>query len=464
MGDAMNEELSMIVKGGTVATAAGMVRADIGISGERIAVIAPDLDIRRSRRVIDATGKLVLPGLVDVHTHPVYADDMGGISVTAACGGVTTMIHYAYAKPGMKLGETIRRFRDEGCDKSLLDFALHGGLFDVENQLEEVPAAFVQGVTSFKVFMTYAKLRWMTDDYWLTALLDVVGQEQGLVAVHAENGLATDYLEDKYLREGASPAETFTKMRPDVLEAEAVNRAMSIAHVMKCALYVPHVSAAACLEPLRQAHRRGWSVYGETCPQYLALTDETTRRFGPQAKIGPPLRTQEDIGALWWGLADGTLCVIGSDHAPKPKKPTDDFFAAPYGSPQLETMLPVVYDAGVNSGKMSVPQMVKAMCETPARLFGLYPAKGDLQVGSDADLVVFDPTFRHTLRAETQHSGAGFSLYEGREVTGIPVLTMQRGRVIVENGNVVTKPGIGRFLPTHTAHLYGDLRPAAAVV
>ena len=403
--------------------------------------------------MIEAGGCLVLPGAVDVHTHPVYLDDLHGISVTAACGGVTTMVHYAYAKPGMKLMDTLEQFCQEGQAGSLLDFGLHGGLFDVEHQLAEVPDAFKFGVTSFKVFMTYAKLGWMTDDYWLTALLHVVGREHGLVAVHAENGLATDYLEDKLLGEGRPAVECFTAMRPDILEAEAINRAIALARVAGCALYIVHNSAATCLEPLRRARAQGWPVYAETCPQYLTLTEETTLKLGALAKIGPPLRTASDNQALWQGLLDGTLQTVGSDHAPKAKKVSDDFFDAPYGSPQIETMLPVMYDAAVAGRKMPVSRLVQLMSENPARLMGLFPRKGTLQVGSDADLVIFDPRRRQTLQAATQHSAADYTLYEGHAVTGAPVLTMQRGEVIVEQGQVVAQPGRARFLATETGHL-----------
>jgi dihydropyrimidinase len=450
----MEHDLDLLIRGGLVVTGQSISRCDVGVRSGRIESIAPQIETERAVRVVDAHGKFVLPGVIDVHTHPVYLDDLGGTSIVAAHGGVTTLIHYAYAKPNASLMATLRQYRADGEANSVLDFGLHGGLFDVEHQVAEVPQAFGFGVTSFKVFMTYAKLKWMTDDYWLTALLDVVAAERGLVAVHAENGLATDYLEDKYLREGRSPAETFTAMRPDVLEAEALNRAMSLAHVMGCALYVPHVSAAACLEPLRRARQWGWPVYGETCPQYLTLTDETTQRLGPLAKIGPPLRTARDNEALWDGLADGTLVTIASDHAPKAKKVSDDFFAAAYGSPAVETMLPVVHHAGINGGKIGWPTLVRAMSERPAQLFGLYPRKGILAPGSDADIVIFDPARRHRLAAANQHSRAGYTLYEGREVTGMPVLTIQRGEVIVEDGQLVATPGRACFLATDTSHLY----------
>jgi dihydropyrimidinase len=455
-----------LITNGLVVTAQGITRADIGIRGEKIAAIMTEDERRKTEhepsvhrppssvRVIDATGKYILPGVIDAHVHPIYLDDKYDTSVTAAHGGVTTLIHYCYVKPGEKILPTVERFRDDGLAKSVLDFGMHAGLFDVANQIEEVPAAFKLGVTSFKVFMTYAKLKWMTDDYWMTALMDVVAREQGLVCVHTENGLATDYLEDKYLRVGKPPKEMFAAMRPDILEAEALNRAISIAQVMGAATYIVHNSAAANLEPLRRAREKGWRVWGETCPQYLTLTEETTLRLGPLAKIGPPLRTARDNAAMWEGLADGTLVTIGSDHAPKGKKLDDDFFDAAYGSPQIETMLPVVYDAGVNGGKLTLPQMVAALSEMPARLFGLYPQKGTLAVGSDADLIIFDPARMHTISAATQHSKAGYTLYEGRTVTGAPVLTMQRGEVIVENGELRARRGRACFLKTNTAPLY----------
>ena len=201
----MSNDFDFMIKGGMVVTGAGIARADLGIRGEKVAEIGPDLDPQRGRRTIDATGKFVLPGVVDVHTHPVYLDDLGGISVTAAHGGVTTMIHYAYARPGMKLLETLEQFgRTPGPSRCWIS-PCTAGCSTWSTSWQTCRPRFKMGVTSFKVFMTYAKLKWMTDDYWMTALMDVVAQERGMVAVHAENGLATDYLEDKYLREGRSP-------------------------------------------------------------------------------------------------------------------------------------------------------------------------------------------------------------------------------------------------------------------
>lgn len=461
----MEPEFDTFITNGLVVGEGKITRADIGIRGEKIVALRKDDQLastdsrlrtqaQNSARIINATGKYIFPGIIDVHVHPIYLDDKYDTSVTAAFGGVTTMIHYAYVKPGEKIVPTLEKFCDDGMNKSLLDFGMHAGLFDVANQLQDVPLAFNLGVTSFKVFMTYAKLQWMTDDYWMTALVDVVAQEQGLVCVHCENGLATDYLEDKYNREGRDPKMMFNAMRPGLLEAEATNRAIAIAHVMGSAVYIVHNSAKPNLEPLRRAKADNWLVYGETCPQYLTLTDETTQDMGAQAKIGPPLRTTEDNKTLWQGLADGTIVSIGSDHAPKGKKRDDNFFDAAYGAPQIETMLPVCYDAGINEGKLTLPQLIAAMSETPAKIFGLYPEKGSLRVGADADLVVFDPAKKWTITASNQHSKAGFTLYEGRTATGAVDLTMQRGKVIVENGELQAKRGSAKFLKTNTSNLY----------
>jgi len=447
----MAEEFDLLIKHGVVVTGEGMTRADVGVRGDTIAAVTANLPPEGARRVVDATGKLILPGAIDVHTHPVYLDDIHHTSITAAFGGTTTTIHYAYARPGMKALESIEKFRDDGLENSLIDFGLHLGLFDVANQIEELPEAFKLGVTSFKVFMTYAKLKGMTDDYWLMALLDMIGQEGGLVAVHAESGLATDYLQDKYNRLRLSAMEVFTRTRPDVLEAEAINRAIALAKVADCALYIAHVTPAKGLVPIRRAKEEGQVVYAETCPQYLTLTEEILHKLGPQAKIGPPIRTAEDNEGLWQGIQDGTIDTVGSDHAPKPKEIDDDFFDAPYGSPQAETLLTVTYDEGVNKGRIGVPRLVQLLSETPAKIFGYYPKKGTIAPGSDADIVLFDPFETFAIEHANQHSQASYTVYEGRECLGRPVWVMQRGRVLIKDGQLVGELGRAKYLPTQVA-------------
>ncbi|MBU0595176.1 amidohydrolase family protein [Candidatus Bipolaricaulota bacterium] len=437
----------ILIRGGRVVSSDDVREADLLVSDGLVARIDRDLD-EPADRMIDATGRYVLPGVIDAHTHPVYLDDLESLPVTAAHGGVTTVIHYAYAKPGSGLLETIRRFREEAESVSILDFALHGGLFDPACQSAEIPAAIAEGVTSFKMFMTYAKLGWMTDDYQLMRTFDIIARAGGLGMVHAENGLATDYLQDRGLAVHADSKETFLETRPAILEAEAIHRAIAMAQVAGCVLYIPHMTAALGIEQVAAARAKGFRVYAETCPQYLTLTHEDLLKQGPLLKIGPPLREASDRAALWRAIAEGVIDTVASDHAAKEKRIDDDFFAAPYGSPQVETMLPLVFSEGVATRRIALPCLVRTMCENPARIFGLYPTKGSLQPGSDADLVIFDPKAEWTIAHAEQHSQALYSAYEGRACVGRPVLTMQRGEVLVENGETIARPGRARFLPT----------------
>jgi len=435
-----------LIKGGRVVRGSSISMEDVAVKEEVIAKLASDINPKEATKTIDASGKMVMPGIIDAHTHPVYLDDPGGTSVTAAFGGITTLIHYAYARPGMKLTETIDRFREECQQRSLLDFGIHGGILDAPNQVKEIPEAIKMGVGSFKFFMTYAKLKWMTDDYHLAAAMDLIAQDGGLAIVHAESGLAIDYLEDKHLKTEEAQRDVFLTTHPDALEAEAIFRAICIAEAMECPLYIAHVSAARGIPPIQTAREEGLTVYAETCPQYLALTDDEVRTKGPLAKIGPPLRTRNDNDALWKAIRGGAVDVIASDHAPKDKRDDDDFFEAPFGSPSTETLLTVCHDEGVNRGKIDLCCLVRVLSENPARIFGLFPRKGAIQEGSDADLTLFDPSLRLFLSQETQHSKAPYTLYEGRSCLGAAIMTMQRGRVILDRNELRIKPGSARFL------------------
>ena len=449
----------VLIAGGRTVTETGVEELDLLIEGQTIQEMGRALDSPADRR-IDATGRLVLPGAIDVHVHPVYLDNLGASSVAAAHGGITTLLHFAYAKPGESLLETVRTFREEGQAGSVLDFGLHGGIFEAVRQAGEIPDVITEGVTSFKMFMTYAKLGWMTDDYQLMRVLDILGEVGGMGMVHAENGLATDYLQDKFRAQGRDSMDAFVDTRPAVLEAEAVTRAMGMAHVAGCPLYVPHVSARAARDAVAAAKAQGFRIFGETCPQYLTLTDADLRRQGPLLKIGPPLRTDDDRAALWEGLATGTLDTIASDHAPKPKTADDDFDAAPYGSPQIETMFPLVLSRALGENALSLERVVQTMCENPARIFGLYPKKGTLRPGSDADLIIVDPTAEWTIEARTHHSHSAYSAYEGVRITGKPVLTMQRGEIVVEEGTLRAAPGRGNYMRTDVGHMTPLRAPA----
>jgi dihydropyrimidinase len=447
----MDQHYDLLLVNGTVVTGSGIRRADVGVRGETIAAVAPNLPRQTAAQVIDVTGKYVLPGIIDVHVHPVYLDDVEHSSRVAAYGGTTALLHFAYARTGEGLYEQVEKMLKDATARSLLDFGLHGGMFEALRQVPEIPRVMELGVRTFKFFLTYLKQGWYTDDYQLIKAMDILAERGGMAIVHCENGGAIDYLEDKYLGPQRQSAKYFNASRPAALEEEGVFRAIRLAEVVGCKLYVPHVTTSRVLRHLRDARTAGLAVYGETCPQYLTLTQEILDTRGALAKIGPPIRTAADNAALWEGVRDGTLSVVASDHAPKAKDVHGDFLIQGFGSPQIETLLPVTYDRGVNQGYIGPVRLVQVLCENPARIFGLYPRKGTIAPGSDADLVVFDPNREFTIRAENQHSKVGYTLYEGRTVLGWPELSFQRGRPVLRHGEIIAQPGQGRFLPTMTS-------------
>ena len=444
----MDTQFDLILTGGTVVTGAGVSRADVGVRGERVAAIEPDLPRDSAREVVDVAGKYIFPGVIDVHVHPVYLDTVEGCSRVAAYGGTTTLLHFVYARPGDSLVQKVEEMLEDGLAHSRLDFGLHGGMFEAPRQVDEIPRVMEMGVRTFKFFLTYLKQGWYTDDYQLIKGMDMLAQRGGMAMVHAENGGGIDYLEDKYLKGPDASAAYFNTSRPPALEEEAVFRAISLAEVVDCPLYIPHVTAARALRPIRRAQAEGRRVFAETCPQYLTLTQEIIEQRGALAKIGPPIRSADDRAALWDALRDGTIHTVASDHAPKHKDVDGDFLEQPFGSPQIETLLGLTYDGGVNRGRISLVRLVQVLCENPARIFGLYPKKGTIAVGSDADLLVFDPGRAFTIQAGNQHTGAGYTLYEGREVLGWPEMSFQRGQRVLWQGEIVAQPGRGEFLPT----------------
>ena len=449
----MNFDYDLLLTGGTLVTGEGIQKADVAVKSGKIAAIDKHLTIENAHEVIDITNKLLFPGVIDVHVHPVYLDDVEQSSRVAAFGGTTTILHFAYGRQGESLLEKVSEMLEDAQKRSILDFSLHGGLFDAPIQVPEIASVMKLGIRTFKFFLTYLKQGWYTDDYQLAKAMDILANEGGMAMVHAENGGGIDYLEDKYLKGSLASASLFNKSRPPAFEEEAIFRSICMAETMNCPLYIPHVTSSRALRPIRNAQSEGLKVFAETCPQYLSLTESIISERGALAKIGPPIRSQVDQDALWIALRDSTLQVVASDHAPKKKDPKGDFLAQGFGSPQIETLLPVTYDWGINRGLISLVRLVQVLCENPARIFGLYPRKGTIQIGSDADIVVFDPQHEFIIKAENQHSNVGYTLYEGRCVTGWPEMSFQRGQHLLWHGEIMAKPGCGQFLPTQPALL-----------
>ena len=444
----MDMAFDILLKGGIVVTGTGISKADVGVKNGSIVALGPDLSADPAREVLDVTGKYIFPGIIDVHVHPVYLDDVEASSRVAAYGGTTTLLHFAYARTGESLYEQVEKMLLDGQRRSRLDFGLHGGMFEAPRQVPEIPKVMELGVRTFKFFLTYLKQGWYTDDYQLIKAMDILAERGGMAIVHCENGGAIDYLEDKYLKGPNASARFFNASRPAALEEEGIFRTIRLAEVVGCKVYIPHVTAERALRPIRVAQQEGLPVYAETCPQYLNLTQDIIETRGALAKIGPPIRSAGDNEALWAALRDGTLSVVASDHAPKAKDVNGDFLVQGFGSPQIETLLPMTYLGGVNAGHLSLVRLVQVLSENPARIFGLYPRKGSITVGADADLVVFDPNREFTIRADNQHSNVGYTLYEGRSVLGWPEMSFQRGKRVLWNGEIVAEPGQGQFLPT----------------
>lgn len=456
----------VLIRGGLLATGQGIQRADILVRNGKVARVAEELSDARARRVINASGKYILPGVVDAHQHPVYADKMDTASLSAAFGGITTLIPFvgnirAWGFQG-RTSECIKGFIEEAGRTSYLDFGVHGAFVADDDVAQELPKLVQMGVISFKCFMTYPRRGMMMPDAKLLQIMALAADLGAITMVHAENGYGIDYLVDYFTSRGLTDKEFFALSQPNLVEAEAVFRACTYASLTGCPLYLVHLSAHEVIDLLLDFKDRGVQVYGETCPQYLTLTNEAVLEQGALAKIGPPLRGEEDNEAMWAGLVLGALDAIGSDACGYTREekmrlagpmrtdeapPARNIFEARFGAPGAEQMLPVVYHHGVNRGRLTLPRLVQVLCENPAKLFGLYPRKGALRPGSDADLVVFDPSVRHTLGAATQHCKADYTLYEGWEVLGAPVLVMQRGEPVVEEGRLVRPQGHAQFLP-----------------
>ncbi len=445
------------IKGGVLVDSKQLQLADVFIKDGIVDSIERPESGKAANRVIDANGKFVLPGIVEAHLHPVYADRLDTLSKAAVYGGITTLIPYigavkAWGVEG-NLWDAVNYFIDEGTKDSVIDFGLHcslvaGDMAELENL---VPKICARGVRSFKGFMAYKKRGMYLSDSDLLRILTALKNNGGLFCVHAENGDLCDFLEEGFAAAGKTGPEYYGPSRPGITEAEAAFRILSFANVLGCPMYIVHVSTKETLDVIDMF--RKWNsapIFAETCTHYLTLTDEDTRRLGTLAKVSPPLRAKDDVDALWQAIVAGKIDVIGSDtagHMLKTKEPRfGNVFNAASGLPGQETMFTVTYDEGFNRRGVSLCRLVELMAEKPARIFGLYPRKGVLQKGSDADVLIFDPTKEHVINATSRHTKADYSMYENRHVLGAPELVMQRGEVLLEKGELKATKGRARFL------------------
>ena len=448
-----------LLRHGTIVNADGPRRADVLIDGERIAAIGTGLPAEADR-VIDATNRVVLPGGVDVHTHldmPLgdirTADDFESGTIAAACGGTTTVIDYATQAKGGSLRGALDTWMALADGRAVVDFGFHMCVSDLRPDVEaEMDAMVSEGVPSFKLFMAYPG-RLMLNDGEIFRVLRRTAANGGLVCLHAENGDVIDVLVREALAGGHTAPRFHALTRPPLVEAEAVHRGIALAELAGAPLYIVHLSSAEALGEVSAARRRGVRVLAETCPQYLFLSDEAYEgdQFdGAKFVMSPPLRSRETPDALWRGLAEGDLQVVATDHCPflleQKARGRDDFSRIPNGAPGIEPRMSLLYDEGVRGGRIPIERFVEITAAAPARIFGLYPQKGAVAVGSDADLVVFDPSGTTTISAATHHMRVDYNPYEGRTLGGAVETVVARGDIIVDRGRFVGAPGRGRFL------------------
>ncbi|HXV61474.1 MAG TPA: dihydropyrimidinase [Vicinamibacteria bacterium] len=456
-------ELDLVVRNGNVVTATEEVFCDIGIAGGRIAAIARKLD--SGRREIDAEGHYVFPGGIDGHCHIEQlsssglrcADDFYTGTVSAAFGGTTTVVSFAAQHRGDSLKRVVSDYHARAKAKAVVDYAFHLILSDpTETALrEELPELIRNGYPSVKVYTTYDRLR--LDDYQILEVLSLARREGALTMVHAENHDMIRWLTERLLYRGARVPGYHAVAHPRLAESEAASRTIALAELVDAPILIVHVSSQEALAAIRRAQERGLKVYAETCPQYLFLTAEDLGGEGMEGArfcCSPPPRDEKDQEAMWRGLSDGTFQILSSDHAPyrfdETEKGANDsvarFDEIASGLPGLEVRMPLLFSEGVRGGRIDIHRFVELTSTRAAKLYGMFPQKGSISIGADADLVIWDAERELVIESAKLHDNAGYTPYEGRRVTGWPITVLSRGRVVVEDNTLQVERGSGAFV------------------
>ncbi|HEX6100049.1 MAG TPA: dihydropyrimidinase [Thermoanaerobaculia bacterium] len=449
-----------VIRNGRIVTAVDDYNADILIEDGTISMIAKTIDVDADR-VIDARGRLVIPGGIDPHTHMELpfggtsaSDDFDTGTVAAAHGGTTTIIDFAVQSKGQALAEAVDAWHAKADGKASIDYGFHLICTDLpDNRLAEMKGMIDEGVSSFKLFMAYPGV-FLIDDGTIYKAMQTAGEHGGLICMHAENGVVIDAIVKQALARGETAPKYHALTRPTKAEAEGVHRAIALAEIAKSPVYIVHLSCSDALDEVTRARDMGVPAFAETCPQYLFLDYSVYEQPGFEGAkwvMTPPIREKWNQDKLWRGLQFNDLQVVSTDHCPfcmKEQKELgrDDFSKIPNGGPGVEHRMSLIYNGGVVGGRISVNRFVEITSTAQAKIFGLFPRKGTIAVGSDADIVIFDPDEEMTISVKTHHMRVDYSAYEGMKVRGVTKTVLSRGEVVIDEGKYVGRKGHGSFL------------------
>ena len=460
-------DFDLTIRNGRISTDSTTVFADIGVRDGVVVAIAKNLP--KGKRDIDATDRWVLPGGIDSHCHVeqlsgmgmMCADDFYSATVSAAFGGTTTIIPFAAQHRGNQIPEVVASYAKLAAEKAVIDYGIHLILADPTEEAltTHLPAVIREGITSFKIYMTYDRMK--LDDYQILDVLEVAGREGALVMVHAENNDMIRWIAKRLVERGLTAPKYHAVAHTPLAETEATNRAVALATLMDVPLLIVHVSGLEAVRVIHSAQALGLPIHAETCPQYLFLTAEDIDLPGTEgAKFccSPPPRDPESQEAVWQGLINGTLQMFSSDHAPYrydtsgklPKGEATTFKDMANGVPGIEVRLPLLFSEGVLKERMSIERFVAVTATNHAMTYGLYPRKGTIAVGSDADLAIWNPEKKVTISTSMLHDNVGYTPYEGKQIIGWPEVVVSAGRVVVENGVLHAERGSGRFIKRGT--------------